>query len=94
MTVAHEQERHRFVVSEPDGRGELVYTPHGPGVIDLLHTEVAPSLRGRGVGDALAKAALDYARRNGIKVIVTCPFVKKWLARHPEQGDVVIDRPR
>jgi predicted GNAT family acetyltransferase len=94
MTVQHDKEHHRFVVREPEGEGKLVYAPRGPGVIDLLHTEVAPSLRGRGVADLLAKTALDYARESGTKVIVTCPFVRKWLERHPEARDLVVSRPR
>jgi predicted GNAT family acetyltransferase len=47
-------------------------------------------LRGRGVGEALAETAFAYARAQGMRVVPTCPYVQRWLAKHPEQGDVVV----
>lgn len=55
----------------------------------LHHTEVPSELEGRGIGGQLARAAFAWARANGQKVVVTCPFVTRWLERHPEQADVV-----
>jgi predicted GNAT family acetyltransferase len=49
------------------------------------HTEVPVSLRGRGVGTALVKAALADARSQGLTVRSTCWFVSAYLRRHPEQ---------
>ena len=70
-----------------------MYSVPAPQVLQLLHTEVSEGLRGRGVGDALVTAAVEYARRNGDKIIPTCPFVRSWLARHPEYQDLTIERP-
>ncbi|MES2307032.1 MAG: GNAT family N-acetyltransferase [Gemmatimonadota bacterium] len=89
MEVVHDEARHRFVVTEGEARGLLAYREAGPGVIDLLHTEVDPALRGRGVANDLARAALDHARAQGLRVIPTCPFVQSWLKRHPEELDLV-----
>ena len=50
----------------------------------LSHTEVPPALGGRGLGGKLAAAALDYARNRQLKVVVTCPFITKYLHKHPE----------
>jgi predicted GNAT family acetyltransferase len=58
-------------------------------VLSLLHTEVAASLRGKGVGGALARAALDYARQKGLQVEPYCPFVSAYIRRHPEYRDVI-----
>lgn len=55
----------------------------------LTHTEVEPRFEGRGVGSALARFALDDARRRSVKVLPMCPFIKAWLGRHPDYGDVV-----
>ena len=49
----------------------------------LVHTEVPLPLRGRHLGDALAKAAIDYAHTNGLRVVAVCPFVKAYLRKHP-----------
>ena len=91
MNVAHDARRHRFTVQLPEGTGELVYSVPAPQVLELLHTGVPESLRGHGVGEALVAAAVEYARRNGNKIIPTCPFVRSWLARHPEYQDLMIE---
>ena len=85
MTVQHDVERSRFVVSLPDGEAQLVYAPFGDDLLELQHTEVPPSGHGQGVGDALVRAALAYARARDLNVIATCPYVQAWLRRHPEE---------
>jgi uncharacterized protein len=85
MTVQHDIEGSRFVVSLPDGEAQLVYAPFGDDLLDLQHTEVPPSGHGEGVGDALVRAALAYARAHDLNVIATCPYVQAWLRRHPEE---------
>ncbi len=89
MQVEHEPARKRFLVRLPEGEGELVYDMIDPGTIDLLHTGVQPTLRGRGVAEALVQFAFDHARRNGLRVVPTCPYVRRWLEKHPEVHDVL-----
>ncbi|HEY7614862.1 MAG TPA: GNAT family N-acetyltransferase [Gemmatimonadales bacterium] len=83
VAVRHEPERSRFVVDMPDGQAELLYGEFAEDVLDLQHTEVPPSGRGKGIGDALVRAALAYARERGARVMATCPYVQGWLRRHP-----------
>jgi predicted GNAT family acetyltransferase len=88
-SVEHEPARHRFVITFPQGEGELVYRRSPSGALDLVHTGVDPRLRRRGVGAQLARAAFAFARANGLRVIPTCPFIARWLAKHPEEQDLV-----
>ena len=60
------------------------------GTITLVHTEVPPQLRGRGVAGELAKAALEFGRREGLQIVVRCPFVREYLRRHPEYASLDI----
>lgn len=59
----------------------------------LIHTEVVPSHEGQGIGSALVRYGLDLARSNGWRVIAVCPYVQSYLARHPEDDDIVVGRP-
>lgn len=52
--------------------------------ITFYHTEVPPSLEGKGIGSGLAKHVLDYAQKHHLKVRVLCPFIKTYIQRHPE----------
>ena len=60
------------------------------GRIALVHTEVAPAFEGRGVATSLARFALDDARARGLRVIASCPYVRAYLAKHPEDHDIVV----
>lgn len=60
------------------------------GRIALLHTEVQEGFEGQGVGSRFARAVFADARERGLKVIPKCPFIVRWLERHPEQQDVLL----
>jgi|GEM_PF-197333 len=59
-------------------------------MIVLMHTEVPERLGGRGIGTALVVAASDDAQAHNLQVKVYCPFVKKYLDRHPELMPLVV----
>jgi hypothetical protein len=85
------------VMNEAAGRfethleGETAFTEYviHNGAMVLPHTVVPPAFEGRGVGSALAKAALGYARDHGLAVKPTCPFIAGYIAKHPEWSDIV-----
>jgi predicted GNAT family acetyltransferase len=86
-TVIHNEAAHQFEIPNDLGRVLLKYVKRGD-VLDLVHTEVDEQFAGRGYASALARAALDYARANHLKVVATCPFVRKYLERHSEYDDL------
>ncbi|HTS23278.1 MAG TPA: GNAT family N-acetyltransferase [Casimicrobiaceae bacterium] len=90
VNVVHDSAHQRFLVRLPEGGGELVYRRIAPHTLELVHTEVAPALRGRGVGEALAQAAIAYVRAQGMRIVPSCPYIQSWLVRHPEHGDLVV----
>lgn len=58
--------------------------------IALLHTEVQEGFEGQGIGSRLATWVFDDLRRRGLRVVPKCPFIVRWLERHPEQHDVLL----
>jgi uncharacterized protein len=60
-----------------------------PGRVVFTHTEVRAEAEGKGVGSALVRWALDDVRRRGLFAIPLCPFVRSFIARHPEYDDLV-----
>ena len=59
------------------------------GRITFVHTEIDDAYAGRGLGGQLARAALDAARARGLAVRPDCPFIKSWIAQHPDYADLV-----
>jgi predicted GNAT family acetyltransferase len=66
--------------------GQLAYLLYQRprGAMTLVHTEVPPKLRGRHVGDRLVEAALQAARREGLRIVAVCPFARAYMRRHPQ----------
>ena len=87
MDVQHDPNRHRFFVEVTGGTAELSYRPIDAHTLDLVHTGVPEESAGQGIAGKLAKAAFAWARQDGMKLVVTCPFVRKWLERHPDEQD-------
>lgn len=64
--------------------GELVVLEQGD-TIELPHTMIDPKLRGSGLGAKLVQTALDDITKSGNqRVIPTCPFVARYIQKHPE----------
>ena len=62
--------------------------------IVFTHTEVEDQCEGEGIGSTLARFALDDVRaRGGLRVVPRCPFIRAWIDRHPEYGELVQGQP-
>jgi predicted GNAT family acetyltransferase len=78
----------RFEVQSGEDVAVLTYEMQD-GVIVLADTLVPQAMEGKGIGSALAKAGLEYARKNGLRVIAQCTFVAGYIQRHPEYKDLI-----
>lgn len=61
--------------------------------IFFTHTEVPKELEGHGLGSVLARAVLERARAEHWKVVARCPFIAKYIERHPEYQALVRREP-
>jgi len=81
--------RGRWTVTVDGHEAEMTYSRASATLIIIDHTSVPDALRGRGVGQALLKRAVDDARREGFRIIPLCPFAKAQFERHPELQEVL-----
>jgi predicted GNAT family acetyltransferase len=81
--VQHNLADGRFEIVVEGRKAVLQYRRSGD-TMRLIHTEVPEPLRGRGLANQLARAALDFAHFNQLKIIPICPFIKVYLEKHPE----------
>lgn len=92
LDIRHDQAEQRFTLEIGEaGRAELKYRileREGVDVMDFTHTFVPEEVRNRGIGRAIVKNGLQYAREKGYKVRGACPFVKKFLDEHPGYEDI------
>ncbi|HEU5390806.1 MAG TPA: GNAT family N-acetyltransferase [Streptosporangiaceae bacterium] len=57
--------------------------------IAFTHTETDDRFRGHGLAGQLVREALDAARERHLTVLPYCPFVRSWIAGHPEYADLI-----
>jgi len=69
--------------------GVLVGVPLG-----LWRLGLEPRFQGRGLGHELVAAALRSARERGLEVLPFCPYVRGFIAKHPEFVDLVPEQDR
>jgi predicted GNAT family acetyltransferase len=86
--VVMNEAAHRFEVTLEGDAAFAEYRLSGDH-ITLPHTVVPDAFAGKGVGSALAKAALDYAREHHLKVKPSCTFMASYIAKHPQYHDLV-----
>ncbi|ATN35311.1 GNAT family N-acetyltransferase [Rhizobium sp. ACO-34A] len=93
MNIVHEEEKSggRYIarVDSVEEPALMTYSRASPKLIIVDHTEVPDSMRGQGVGQALAKHVVEEARLGGWQIIPLCPFFRAQSLRHPEWSDVV-----
>lgn len=79
-----------FYIAENGSRlAEMTFSKAGDSMIIIDHTDVSDALRGKGAGKQLVSAAVDYARKNNIKILPLCPFAKSVFEKVKEFQDVL-----
>lgn len=83
LDVQHNQNSHQYSAKVQGDEAVVTYMEEGDAVI-FTHTLVPESMRGQGVGEELVRQAVEEARGRGREVLASCPFVQRFLERHPE----------
>lgn len=85
--ITHNEAESRFEIHLDGHLAELDYRLRRNRIV-FIHTGVPEALEGRGVGSALARHGLTFARAGGLRVVPYCPFVRAYIERHPEYQDL------
>lgn len=92
MRVLDNKEKNRFE-AEVEGSLAIIEYSVKPGVLSLNHTEVPKELSGKGIATEMAEKVLLQIELRGLKIIPVCPFIKKYIDKHPEWKSIVNERP-
>jgi predicted GNAT family acetyltransferase len=88
MQIKRNEAARRFETEVEGKIGVLEYRMAGHSIV-FTHTGVPPEIEGRGIASTLTQAGLEYARAQQLKVVPQCPFVREYLVKHSEYGDLV-----
>ena len=87
--ASHDPEGHRYVLTlDGEQIGMAVYHDRG-GRRLFVHTEVDPAHGGKGYAGQLVSFAIADVESAGVPIVPLCPYVARWLERHPGHESIV-----
>jgi predicted GNAT family acetyltransferase len=88
MTLRDAADRRRFELEEA---GLVVFADYrrADGVLEILHVEAPPALRGGGAAGRLMAGVLEEARRRKERVRPICAYAAAYMRRRPETHDLL-----
>ncbi|MDH3199481.1 MAG: N-acetyltransferase [Myxococcales bacterium] len=83
--------RGRFKLVNDEGQmlGEMIFSRARDDLVNIEHTEVDDSLRGKKGGLRLFQGMVAWARETKTGITSTCPFVDRMFDRDPSSRDVL-----
>ena len=91
LKVEHDPIAEKFYIDLGRKEALLAYTQVN-NVWDIYQLIVPEEFRGQGIGELLALEAFQTAKRLGIKIIPSCPFLKDhFLNSHKEFESLITD---
>ena len=92
MAEEIKQGTNKFYVGEDenDPKAVITFKTADNNEIDIDHTGVSDELGGQGHGKKLVYQVVDYARKNNLKIIASCPFAKDVLEKDDSVQDVYL----
>ena len=79
--VKHDPKTREFYIETPEGKALLSYEKKGD-ALDFHHTFVPPELRGKGMAEKIVAEGFEYAKKNNLKVIPSCPYVLRLVMKN------------
>ena len=81
---------HEFVLRVDGERlGFLEFTRPDVGVMRIEYVEVAPQLRGTGLGRQLVEKAVDFARDASLRIVPICSYARAVIQRDPAMSPLL-----
>ncbi len=81
--IYHDERQGRFCAVIDGAEAYLSYVRHDQHTLDLRRTYVPEELRGRTLAEQLVRFGFEYAKATGQRVIPTCAYVQRLVARDP-----------
>ncbi len=87
VEVVHNPALKRFELQLGDQIAMVKYILSSSEII-FTHTEVPEAFEGQGIASKMAKAAVEYAKAQGLRIRPMCPYMAAWIKRHPEYHSI------
>ncbi|WP_313409938.1 GNAT family N-acetyltransferase [Aeromicrobium sp.] len=87
-TVQQAQDPDRFEITVDGKVAGFTQFVDADGRRIFFHTKIDEEFGGQGLAGTVVGEALDRTRGDGLRVVAVCPYVAKYLEKHPGYEDV------
>jgi uncharacterized protein len=92
FNIKHDGKYNKFFTEVAGKESNLTYEKIADNIWDYKLMFVPKNLREQGIAGKVVEYALNFARKNNIKIKATCSFVNGYIEAHPEFKDVLMDK--
>lgn len=89
MIFTHEENMYLYRNEQDEKLAYLTYETLSDTVVEATHTVVSETLRGQGIGKKLVTYFLDDMKKQQLKVVPTCWYVKKVMEENDSYHDLL-----
>lgn len=87
--VIHNVDKQRYEIHVDGTFAGFTQALEDGDVVTFPHTVVFDEFEGQGLAGQLVTAALDDVRIRGKKIVAECPYVARFVGKHPAYADLV-----
>jgi hypothetical protein len=88
--VIHDESKSQFIILIDEKECYVDYYIEKQ-KMNLFHTYTHPDLRGKGLAAQVVIAALEYAKKNNLKVEPGCSYVQSFVEKHAEYKELIAE---
>lgn len=87
--VIHNVDKQRYEIHVDGTLAGFTQALEDGDVVTFPHTVVFDEFEGQGLAGQLVTGALDDVRIRGKKIVAECPYVARFVEKHPDYADLV-----
>lgn len=92
FNIKHDSKYNKFFTEVAGKESNLTYEKISDNIWDYKLMFVPKNLRGQGIAGRVVEFALNFAKKNNIKIKATCTYVHSFIESHPEYKELVLDK--
>lgn len=88
-SVVHAKDEQRYEIHVDGILAGFTEAKEDGDVVVFPHTEIFDQFEGQGLASELVTGALDDVRVRGKKIVARCPYVARFVQKHPDYADLL-----
>ena len=90
IQISHLPEQGKIIATLMGCEAYLEYNRPDSDSLEICHTFIPTSLKGRGIGSKIVTYAIDLAEQEHLKIKTSCPFADSYFENNPKYKSYLV----